>query len=50
MIRRIERHKRIMVYDKGLLKNGHFETHIVTTWYFLFMPIYTHSKLQSSNL
>lgn len=37
-------------FDAGFKNKTHLERHIVTTYWFLFIPIYRNKKLTSSNL
>ena len=51
MIRKIEHQQNMytLSFDAGY-KKTHIERHLVTTWYFLFIPIYRSKIYLSSNL
>jgi len=50
MIKRIE-HKRKMYVKSGIIKgNFHLEEHLVTTYWLLFIPIYSSKKLLDTNM
>jgi hypothetical protein len=51
MIRKIQHYQRMHVksYNSGY-KQTHTELHLITTYYFLFIPIMVTKKLLSSNI
>ena len=50
MIRKIQHQQRMSVKSFKNGMNKHIENHMVTTWYFLFIPIYISKIYLSSNL
>ena len=52
MIKKIEHKKQMYVpnIDKYKRDKKHIEEHLVTTWYFLFIPIFQTKKLLTSTL
>ena len=51
MIRKIQHHRKMYVksWDAGL-KGNHLERHLVTTYWFLFIPIWRNIVLLDSNM
>jgi hypothetical protein len=52
MIRRIEHKRKMYVksFDSGFKDISHLETHLVTTYWLLFIPIYRSIKLLNSDM
>jgi hypothetical protein len=53
MITKSQKHKQNRVYDWTNVKfkdDKHTEKYLITTWYFLFIPVFKSVKLIESNL
>lgn len=52
MIRRTQHKKRmdVMSFNDKYSKKKHIELHLITTYWFLFIPIYINKKFIDSNL
>jgi hypothetical protein len=50
MIRKIQHHQNMYVLSFDAGNKTHIERHLVTTWYFLFIPIFISKIYLSSNL
>ena len=52
MITKVEHKRKMWVkdFDAGFRDKTHLEVHLVTTYWFLFLPLYTSVKLLDSNM